>query len=123
MFDTLSISIETLQGTLVYAVYAVSLTTKRVAEPAEVAYAVSVVAEIACLCVTLGHFMYVFFLNGLTLSLVDALVFLNIRGTVVMLLKRCDELRALRFVAALFKLLPATNANDWFILLGHQGAA
>jgi len=96
LFDTLSISIETLQCTLVYAVYAMSLTTKQSAvEPAEIAYGISVVAEIACLCVTLAHFLYVFCLNGLTLSLVDALVFLNIRGTIMMLLKRCDELRAL----------------------------
>ena len=64
-------------------------------DPVEMASVIHIIADIIFLHATLLHFVYVCFINGLTLSLVDVLLFLNIRSTVLQILKRINELRAL----------------------------
>ena len=96
LFDIATVVIEGLHSFSLYFVYVTSAAScKLFADPSEVVYVAHVIFDIILQLVTLAHFSYVCFMNGLTLSLIDVLLFLNIRSTGMQLLKRFGELRAL----------------------------
>ena len=96
LFDFVTLLIEMAHSTIVYTIYITSASSyKFFMDPVEMASVIHIIADIILLHATLLHFVYVCFINGLTLSLVDVLLFLNIRSTVLQILKRINELRAL----------------------------
>ena len=76
LFDLVTLLVEMMQSSAIYMIYITNaLQCKLFSDPVEKACLVHVVADIVLLHVTLLHFMYVSIINGLTLSLVDVLLF------------------------------------------------
>ena len=96
LFDIVTLLIELAHSATVYIIYIVNgfYLKQYFTDPAEKACTINMLTDILMLNLTLVHFAHVCFLNGLTLSLTDVLLFLNIRSTCIQLVKRLDQLRA-----------------------------
>jgi hypothetical protein len=82
LFDIVTLAVEVLQSMVVYSIFASSAAGWKVfLDPPEHVSTVNLLADIALLLITLLHFCHVCFVNGLMLSLVDVLLFINIRST------------------------------------------
>ena len=78
----------------------------RAADTDDLLHIVQLNSDIWILLFTSMHYVHIFFINGLSLSLVDVLLFLNLRAAGTQLLHRLSDLYFLRKVVCDF-LLPS----------------